>query len=238
MNINKSSQQADLPAYQRIVEGDLYLNPKKCARRDNDFVSMLRTFFQYKKLVAETIWELKKDQKVLQVGVVNGSEMDEVAMAVGAYGRYDIVDVNPAQADRVTEKYWKLYHNMKVYKKNVIDVEDSTEYDAVICFMVLSEVPSQTKSQIINKALRMVKVGGKVIFTDWHNPEEYHPLRYIVRMYNRLYHPFVERLWDRNISVYAKPEYRNKFEWKKDTYFGRMFQKTVAIKKEEFDINS
>ena len=106
MNINKSSQQADLPAYQRIVEGDLYLNPKKCARRDNDFVSMLRTFFQYKKLVTETIWELKKDQKVLQVGVVNGSEMDEVAMAVGAYGRYDIVDVNPAQADRVTEKYW------------------------------------------------------------------------------------------------------------------------------------
>lgn len=225
--------EGQVPAYQRIVEGEVYLNPKKCARRDNNISCMLRTFFQYKKLVAETVQELKKDQKVLQVGVVDGSEMDEVAMSLGAYGQYDIIDVNPMQIDRVTEKYWKLYQNMKLYKKDIASVDKGEGYDAVICFMVLSTVPSQTKSHIINQALRLAKVGGKVIFVDWHNPEEYHPLRYVVRMYNRLYHPFVERLWDRSIASYAKPEQRNLFDWKRTTYFGQMFQKTVAIKKED-----
>lgn len=231
MNINDSENQ--LPAYQRVVEGDIYLNPKKCARKDNDISCLFRSFFQYKKLVAETVRELKKDQKVLQVGIVDGREMDDVAMALGAYGQYDIVDINPMQVDRVTEKYWKLYPNMKLYKKDILSVDDKEGYDAVICFMLLSDVPSQTKTQIINKALALVKLGGKVIFTDWHNPVEYHPLRYIVRMYNRLYHPFVERLWDRSIASYAAPEQRNKFDWRKKTYFGQMFQKTIAVKKEE-----
>ena len=79
-------------------------------------------------------------------------------------------------------------------------------YDAVICFMLLSQVPSASKRKIINNALRLVKKGGKVIFIDWHTPLFYHPLRYIVRMYNRLNHPFVERLWDRDISSYAEKQ--------------------------------
>lgn len=67
-------------------------------------------------------------------------------------------------------------------------------------------------------------------FIDYHNPERYHPLRYLVRMYNRLYHPFVEKLWDRDIDTFA--ENRMDFVWRKSTYFGRMFQKVVATRKE------
>ena len=108
----------------------------------------------------------------------------------------------------------------------------SGTYDAVVCFMLLSEVPSATKSKIINNALQMVKPGGKVIFVDWHNPLYYHPLRYVVRMYNRLYNPFVERLWDREIDTYVSAELKPEFIWRKSTYFGRMFQKLVAVRKE------
>lgn len=52
-------------------------------------------------------------------------------------------------------------------------------------------------------------------------------------MYNRLYHPFVERLWDRDIDTYVQPSVRTQFMWYKNTYFGRMFQKTVAVRKED-----
>ena len=50
-------------------------------------------------------------------------------------------------------------------------------------------------------------------------------------MYNRLNHPFVERLWDRDISSYAETDLRSQFSWRKTTYFGRMFQKCVATRK-------
>ena len=52
-------------------------------------------------------------------------------------------------------------------------------------------------------------------------------------MYNRLNHPFVERLWDRDISSYAETSLRSQFSWRKSTYFGRMFQKCVATRKDD-----
>ena len=48
-------------------------------------------------------------------------------------------------------------------------------------------------------------------------------------MYNRLRHPFVEKLWDRNIEAYAKN--KTDFIWRKSLYFGGMFQKLVATRK-------
>ncbi len=177
--------------------------------------------------------EIKMNQSVLQLGVVAGNEIDEAAMAVGAYGQYDIIDVNSEQVKRATEKYWKVYQGMKIFKQDASKMKLHASYDVVLCFMLLSEVPSATKTKIINNALQMVKPGGKVVFVDWHKPLYYHPLRYVVRMHNRLHHPFVERLWDRDIETYVQAELKPQFIWRKSTYFGRMFQKLVAVKKED-----
>ncbi len=231
MTTSKISK-SDLPAYLDVIYGDIYNSADECTRRDNNFLSNIKTFFQYKRLVNSVVRELKMNQSVLQLGVVFGNEIDEVAMAIGAYGQYDIVDISPVQVNRITDKYWKVYQGMKVFKQDASCLKLSGTYDAVVCFMLLSEVPSATKSKIINNALQMVKPGGKVIFVDWHNPLYYHPLRYVVRMYNRLYNPFVERLWDREIDTYVSAELKPEFIWRKSTYFGRMFQKLVAVRKE------
>lgn len=232
MSITNSPKNS-LPAYIDFIYGHIYKDPVKMVSMDNDIRCSLKTFFQYKKLVNSVVKELKMNQSVLQLGVVFGSQIDETAMAVGAYGQYDVVDINQYQVSRINEKYWKVYQGLKVFKQDAANLKLSNNYDAVVCFMLLSEVPSLTKRKIVNNALKMVKPGGKVIFADWHNPLKYHPLRYIVRMYNRLYHPFVERLWDRDIDTYAEPELRGKFIWRKNTYFGRMFQKTIAVRKED-----
>lgn len=231
MNTSNSSK-PNLPAYLDFIYGHLYNHIDKLMARDSDLSCGLRTFFQYRKLVNAAVRELNMNQSVLQLGVTFGSQIDEVAMAVGAYGQYDIFDINPLQVSRITEKYWKVYQGMKIFKQDASKLKIAPSYDAVICFMLLSEVPSATKTKIVNNALQMVKPGGKVIFIDWHNPLYYHPLRYVVRMYNRLHHPFVERLWDREIDTYAQPELKTQFVWRKSTYFGRMFQKIVAVKKE------
>lgn len=222
----------ELPAYLDVIYGNIYNDMDKCEKLDNNFLCNFRTFFQYKRLVNATLKELKMNQSVLQLGVVFGNEMDEVAMSVGAYGQYDIIDINPLQVNRVTDKYWKVYQGMKIFKQDAATMKPGGNYDAVICFMLLSEVPTSTKVKIINNALRSVKQGGKAIFIDWHNPLYYHPLRYVVRMYNRLYNPFVERLWDRDIETFAAADLKPEFIWRKSTYFGRMFQKLVATRKE------
>lgn len=225
-------QKISLPPYIDFIYGDLYKDINKCMSRDNTILCKLKTFFQYKTLVNAAVNEVKRNQSVLQLGITFGNQIDEVAMAVGAYGQYDIVDINPIQVSRVTEKYWKVYQGLKIFRQDAASLKLNNQYDAVICFFLLSEVPSATKNKIITNALKMVKPGGKVVFVDWHKPFFWHPLRYLVRMYNRLYHPFVERLWDRDIDTYVSPEIRAQFIWHKSTYFGRMYQKTVATRKE------
>ena len=231
MTIAKNTK-PKLPAYQEVIYGDIYGDKNKCAAMDNVFGCSLRTLFQYKKLVNAAVQELKMSQSLLQLGVVFGNEIDEVAMAIGAYGQYDIVDVNPFQVERVTEKYWRVYQGMKVFCQDAANLKLKGQYDVVLCFMLLSEVPSASKTKIVNNALKMVKPGGKAVFVFFHRPLFYHPLRYVVRMYNRLYNPFVERLWDRDINTFASSELRAQFVWRKNTYFGRMFQKTIAERKE------
>ena len=231
MNTN-NPQKLELPAYMEMFYGDIYKDIDECKKQDNTLLCNLKSFFQYSVLVNAVTQELKRNQKVLQFGAVFGNQIDETAMAIGAYGQYDIIDINPLQVTRVTDKYWKIYQCLKVSKQNAAELKTEGIYDAVICFMLLSEVPSASKTKIVNNALKMVKPGGKVIFADWHKPLFWHPLRYFVRMYHRLYRPFVERLWDRDIDTYAQPDLRTQFIWRKSTYFGRMFQKTIAIRKD------
>ena len=231
MSISNSPKDA-LPAYIDFIYGHIYKFPEKCASLDNDISCGLRTFFQYKKLVRSLTKEIQMSQSVMQFGLTFGSQIDEVAMAVGAYGQYDIIDINSSEVTRANEKYWKVYQGMKIFKQDAANIKPKANYDVLICFMLLSQVPSQTKHKIVNNALKMVRPGGKVVFIDWHNPLSWHPLKYLTRMHNRLFHPFVERLWDREINTYAETEIRNRFIWRKSTYFGRMFQKIVATRKE------
>ena len=170
--MSNNDTSSNLPAYSRVVYGDIYDNLDKSTAMDSNFSAKLRTFFQYNRLVNAAL------------------------------------------------------HN---FKQDAADFEVSTPYDVVLCFLLLHELPSATKSKVINNALKAVKPGGSVVFVDYHNPSYWHPLRYIVRMYNRWRNPFVEKLWDRGIETYAKN--KTDFIWRKSLYFGGMFQRLVATRK-------
>ena len=228
---NKKAPENKLPAYIDFIYGDLYQNPKKCAARDNRFSCGWRSFFQYQKLVSALSSEIKYNDTILQFGLTFGNQIDEVAMASGNRSKYHIIDINAAEVARAAEKYGNIFSGLKLSVQDGANFKTEEKYDDVICFMLLSMVPSATKAKIVNCALECAKNKGKVIFIDWHNPFKFHPLRYVVRMYNRLKHPFVERLWDRQISAYAEPLLRADFNWRTTSYFGGMFQKTVAVRK-------
>ena len=230
MIINSQTRES-LPVYLTEIYGNLYEDDCQCAKRDHILSCQIRSLFQYKKLVNAVISELKSEQNILQMGVTFGSQIDEVASFIGAEGNYDIIDINAKQIIRAKEKYGHIYPCLRLSTQDARTLKTNAAYDVVICFMLLSEMPLASKTKTINNALKQVKEGGKVIFVDWHNPLFYHPLRYFVRMINRLRNPFVEKLWDRQIDAYAETQLKSQFSWRKSTYFGRMFQKVVATKK-------
>lgn len=218
-----------IPSYSGVVYGDIYSDVDKSNSLDNKFVCNLRTFFQYDRLVNAALHGIKINQSVLQLGLVLGNQMDQTAQRIGAYGQYDILDVNGLQVSRNKEKYGHIYPAMNIFQQDASKIEIEEQYDTVLCFLLLQELPPVTKSKVINNALKAVKPGGSVVFIDYHAPLFWHPLRYLVRMYNRLRNPFAEKLWDRSIESYAT--HRTSFTWRKSTYFGRMFQRLVATKK-------
>ena len=231
MNSNKSPQ--FLPPYLDFIYGHIYNDPDMCQKEDSLFMSNCRSFFQYKKLVNALNKELNSNRNVLQLGISFGNQIEKSAQLVNSLYQYDILDICKNEIDRATEKYSKDFKNIQFLQGDARYFNFEQIYDTVICFMLLSQVPATSKKKIINNALNLVNKGGKVIFIDWHKPLPHHPLRYLVRMYNRLKHPFVEKLWDKDINTFAGANLRSQFSWKKTTYFGRMFQKCVATRKED-----
>ena len=226
--MTETEENSNLPAYSRIIYGDIYNNLDKSTAMDSRLSANLRTFFQYDKLVEAALHGLKINQSVLQLGLVFGDEIDKVAQRVGAYGQYDIFDINGLQISR-NKEYGMIYPALNILEQDATNFQVETPYDTVLCFMLLQELPSASKAKVINNALKAVKPGGSVVFIDYHAPSYWHPLRYVVRMYNRLHHPFAEKLWDRGIETYAKD--KTDFIWRKSLYFGGMFQRLVATKK-------
>lgn len=219
----------EVPAYSEFLYGNIYNNLTASSEKDTKVGARRRTFLQYEKLVASTLREVKMNQRVLQMGLTFGDELDQVAGRIGAYGQFDVIDVNALQVERNKEKYGFMFPGMNIYCHDAANFTTQNPYDVVICFLLLQELPVVTKMKVINNALNAVKEGGSVVFVDYHNPIKWHPLRYVVRMYNRLHHPFAEKLWDRDIDTFAK--HKTDFVWRKSTFFGRMFQKLVATRK-------
>ncbi len=218
------------PIYMREIYGWLYDSPKWTKFFDSGKILTLLTLGNHRKLTEACLKELRMSEHVLQIGATFGNQIEQTAEKVGFYGKYDIIDVNKAQLERVEQKYRFIYPSMNLIHQDAARQPIEEKYDAVICYMLLHELPILTKTKVVNNALDAVKEGGSVIFIDYHNPVKWHPLRYVVRMINRLYQPFAEKLWDREIHTFA--ENKTDFIWRKSAYFGRMYQKVVATRKE------
>ena len=178
--------------------------------------------------------EIYPGAKVLQLGCTFGRQMEETATKIGAYGIYDVLDISNIQLKRCKEKFGNYYSQVRYIQQNA-NTPVKKNYDMVVLYMLLHEVPHRQKAKIFQAALDSLKEGGKVIIIDYHKPAIWHPLRWPVKLFNRLYQPFAEILWDREVDTFVKD--KSKYIWKKTLYFGGFYQKMVVQKKfsDEFD---
>ena len=172
--------------------------------------------------------EVDTHSKVLQLGGTFGNQLPELADKVGFYGRLDVIDINRTQISRLEGKYETLYPQMHFIQQNA-ENPIGAEYDTVVCYMLLHELPIASKIKVVENALHSINENGKVIFIDYSQPDYWHPLRWFVKLFNRLYQPFAEKLWDRTIDTFARDNID--YICHRTRYFGGMYQKVVAVKR-------
>lgn len=217
-----------IPLYLKEIYGDFYNKPKICAWFDKNWMQSLLTLGNNKKLTNALLKEIYPSCKVLQLGCTFGRQMEETASKVGVYGIYDILDISNIQLKRCKDKFGNYYPQVRYVHQNA-NTPLKKNYDVVILYMLLHEVPHRQKAKIFQAALDSLKEGGKVVIIDYHKPKIWHPLRWPVKLFNRLYQPFAEILWDREVDTFVKD--KSKYIWKKTLYFGGFYQKMVVQKK-------
>lgn len=225
---NKKSTK--LPIYVKAIYGWLYCNWNMSRFFDNMMFLKILTLGNYSKIQNSYLKEIEQSRKVLQLGATFGNQIENTADKIGHYGKYDLADVSDMQLRRVEEKYKYLFSNMTFINQDAINLF-ADKYDIVVCYNLLHELPLSTRVKVVNNALESLTDKGKVVFIDYYSPVIWHPLRYFVRMFNRLYQPFAEKMWDKEIHTLA--DNRINYTWKKTTFFGGMYQKVVAVKKDE-----
>ncbi len=93
-------------------------------------------------------------------------------------------------------------------------------------FFLLHEMPDPYKRRVIDALLKAVRPGGKVVFIDYHEPHRAHPLKGLMSLIFDLLEPFAKSLWENDIESFAISTVD--FVWSKQTYFGGLYQKTIA----------
>lgn len=222
--MNKTAKRKS-PPYIRNVYSWLYFKPFVYNILDNSIIQNLLTFGYHNTLIEELKKEIAPHSKILQIGVTLGSQIEKTYHAVGTFGTYSIVDILPHQLENCQEKHLEQ-------KINFIHADASKtikgEYDTIICYMLLHELPPITRTKLLKKSISALKPGGKIIFIDYHKPSPFNPLWYFIRAFNRLYQPFAEALWKNSIKGLTPNAETCK--WSKQTYFGGIYQKVVATK--------
>lgn len=213
-----------VPDYLQDTYSWAYLNPSALGLLDRPLVVSTILWGNYRRLQRVTFEELRPGQRVLQPACVYGDFSPNLAAFLGPRGRLDVTDVAPLQIENCRRKL-SAFVNATASVRDAAD-HGGIEYDAVCCFFLLHEMPDHYKRRVVDALLRAVRPGGKVVFVDYNRPHWAHPLKAVMSLvFNRL-EPFAKELWDKKISDYASTH--EQFSWSVQTYFGGLYQKTVA----------
>lgn len=219
---------ADVPAYLRETYYWAYLNPRNVRLLDRELVVKVILWGQHLRLRREALAELRPGQKVLQPACVYGDFSRALAERIGRRGRLEVIDVARIQVANCRRK-------LRHVPQATVRLANATRpgggpYDAVCCYFLLHELPEDYKRAVVDALLGSVVAGGKVIFVDYHKPHWAHPLKGITSLVFDTLEPYAKGLWHNEIIDFASDAGRDagRFSWRKETYFGGLFQKVVA----------
>lgn len=218
----------EIPDYLQDTYYWCYISPRNVKLLDREIVVRTILWQQHRKLQKLAFAEIQPGQSVLQPASVYGSFAPNLAAHVGPEGSLDVVDVARVQVNSVTRKLQGC-PNATVHHANIVDFSKKP-FDVVCCYFLLHEVPDEYKYKIVDKLLKKVNPGGKVVFVDYHKPRWWHPLKLITSIVFDTLEPFAKSLWRNEIKSFAREA--DQFHWRQETIFAGLFQKVVATRLE------
>jgi ubiquinone/menaquinone biosynthesis C-methylase UbiE len=216
-----------IPAYLEKTYHWAYLDPRNAKYLDHELIVKTILWRQHRRLERAAFSEIEPGQHVLQAACVYGDFSKLLAEHIGPEGKLEVVDVAEVQVHNCRQKLANFSH-ASVRHENVLYLRDEM-VDAVCCYFLMHELPNDYKSGVASVLLNCVRPGGKVIFVDYHKPHWAHPLKPITSLVFDTLEPYAKGLWRTEIAAFAGHDSR--FTWRKETYFGGLYQKVVATRK-------
>ena len=192
---------------------------------DRPWVPNAILFFQMKPLIDRYLPHFKEDGNNLQTTHAYGDLLVRMAEKCSKKGKLTVNDLNPSQVACMKRKL-KDFPEVKILQENAITIGDEI-YDTIGSFFLLHEVPYDYIITFVNNILSKVKVGGKVVFVDYHKPTNF-LLNLIQGTIIKWLEPSVDTIRKREIKSFAKNP--DDFTWEKETVFSGMYQVVVATK--------
>ena len=217
----------EIPPYLQDTYYWAYINPRNVRLLDREIVVRTILWQQHNRLQKLAFSEIEPGQRVMQPASVYGSFGPNLARHVGPEGELDIVDVARVQVNSAARKL-QPYPWARAHHANCLHFRRGP-YDVIVCYFLLHEVPDEVKRQVVDHLLSQVRIGGKVVFVDYAKPKWWHPLKLITSIVFETLEPFAKGLWRHEIREFATDA--DRFEWRRETIFGSLFQKAVATRK-------
>jgi ubiquinone/menaquinone biosynthesis C-methylase UbiE len=217
----------EIPQYLQDVYYWAYLNPRNVRWLNHEPVVRLILWNQHVKLRNSAFAEIEPGQNVLQSTCVYGQYLPLLAERIGESGHLSLVDVAEVQLTNAYRRLYK-YPQVSLHHANVMELSDK-QFDVAISYFLLHEIPDDDKKRAVNVLLNKVKPGGKLVFIDYDKPVGWHPLKPITSLVFDTLEPFAKGLWRHQIKDFA--EEPDRFEWRKQNFFGKLFQKVVATRR-------
>jgi ubiquinone/menaquinone biosynthesis C-methylase UbiE len=221
-----SSRTPEIPGYLRDTYRWAYLDPRNARYLDHELVVKTILWRQHRRLERAAFSEIERGQRVLQSACVYGNFSPALAEHIGPQGCLEVVDVAEVQVRNCRRKL-AAFPQATVRHEDVLHLSKG-DFDAVCCYFLMHELPDDYKQGVASRLLDSVRVGGKVVFVDYHKPHWAHPLKIVTSLIFDTLEPYAKGLWRKEIQAFTDETER--FEWRKETYFGSLYQKVVATR--------
>jgi ubiquinone/menaquinone biosynthesis C-methylase UbiE len=207
-----------------------YLSPRTMPWLDRPAVVSAILWGNADRLMRDSIAQFEPGQRVLQAACVYGRYTPLLARRLGESGTLTVTDVATVQLDNLAPKVAGL-PQVRLHRGDLSRGQTGVapgSQDAVACFFLLHEVPPAERRGIVGALLGAVRVGGRVVFTDYHRMRYWHPLRPIMSLVFHTLEPFANSLLDQSVGSISP--LGQHFHFSQRTSFGGLYQQVIATR--------
>ncbi len=217
-----------IPPYLKNAYWWAYLHPRAVRFFERQWLINLILWGNFNRLRDTALDELGSviTGRLLQVACVYGNLTERLAVRLGPDAQLDVVDVARVQLAN-TRKKIGIQDNVVLHQQDSARLRfPDASFDNTLMFFLLHEQPEGVRRATIAEAIRVTRKGGRIVFVDYHRPGHWNPMRYLMTGVFKLFEPYAENFWSRDILEWAPPGFTPTRVHKR-TYFGRLYQKTI-----------